>query len=59
VGATERTTAGAKPRTLRSLRQAQVQAEKAAVMRWPDESASDFDANLYMTLPATAGEGSK
>jgi len=37
----------------------QIQAEKAAVMRWPDEGASDFDANLYMTVPATAGEGSK
>jgi type VI secretion system protein ImpJ len=37
----------------------QVQAEKAAVMRWPDEAASDFDANIYMTVPATAGEGSK
>ena len=37
----------------------QVQAEKAAVMRWPDEGASDFDANLYMTVPATAGESSK
>ena len=37
----------------------QIQAEKAAVMRWPDEAASDFDANLYMTVPATASEGSK
>jgi len=37
----------------------QIQAEKAAVMRWPDEAASDFDANLYMTVPATAGEGAK
>jgi predicted component of type VI protein secretion system len=37
----------------------QIQAEKAAVMRWPDEGASDFDANIYMTVPATAGEGSK
>jgi len=37
----------------------QVQAEKSAVIRWPDEGASDFDMNLYMTVPATAGEGSK
>jgi len=28
-------------------------------MRWPDEAASDFDANLYMTVPASAGEGAK
>jgi type VI secretion system protein ImpJ len=30
----------------------QIQAEKAAVIRWPDEGVSDFDINLYMTLPA-------
>lgn len=37
----------------------QIQAEKAAVMRWPDEAASDFDANLYMTVPASAGDSAK
>jgi type VI secretion system protein ImpJ len=30
----------------------QIQAEKAAVIRWPDEGVSDFDISLYMTLPA-------
>jgi hypothetical protein len=29
------------------------------VMRWPDEAASDFDANLYMTVPASSGETAK
>ena len=30
----------------------QIQAEKAAVIRWPDEGVSDFQISLYMTLPA-------
>jgi type VI secretion system ImpJ/VasE family protein len=29
----------------------QIQAEKTAVVRWPEEANSDFDINLYMTLP--------
>ena len=32
----------------------QIQAEKTAVVRWPDEGASDFQIDLYMTVPATA-----
>jgi type VI secretion system ImpJ/VasE family protein len=31
----------------------QIQHEKAAVIRWPDEGSSDFKIKLYMTLPAT------
>jgi type VI secretion system protein ImpJ len=30
----------------------QIQAEKSAVIRWPDEGASDFQISMYMTLPA-------
>jgi type VI secretion system protein ImpJ len=30
----------------------QIQAEKAAVIRWPDEGVSDFQISMYMTLPA-------
>ena len=30
----------------------QIQAEKAAVIRWPDEGVSDFQISIYMTLPA-------
>jgi predicted component of type VI protein secretion system len=30
----------------------QIQAEKAAVIRWPDERLSDFQISMYMTLPA-------
>jgi len=30
----------------------QIQAEKSAVVRWPDEAASDYQISLYMTLPA-------
>jgi len=30
-----------------------IQAEKAAVIRWPEEATSDFQITLYMTLPAT------
>ena len=30
----------------------QIQVEKAAVIRWPDEGVSDFQISMYMTLPA-------
>ena len=30
----------------------QIQAERAAVIRWPDEGVSDFQISMYMTLPA-------
>ena len=30
----------------------QIQAERAAVIRWSDEGVSDFQISLYMTLPA-------
>ena len=30
---------------------AQLQLEKAGVLRWPDADASDFEITLYMTLP--------
>ena len=30
----------------------QIQAERAAVIRWPEEGVSDFQIALYMTLPA-------
>ena len=29
----------------------QIQAEKSAVIRWPDEGVSDFQISMYMTLP--------
>jgi type VI secretion system protein ImpJ len=34
----------------------QIQAEKSAVVRWPDEGASDFQISLYMTLPASSDQ---
>ena len=32
-----------------------IQAEKKAVVRWPDETSSDYQISLYMTLPAGPG----
>ncbi|HEY5742120.1 MAG TPA: type VI secretion system baseplate subunit TssK [Terrimicrobiaceae bacterium] len=34
----------------------QIQAEKAAVVRWPDEGSSEFQISLYMTLPAGSNQ---
>ena len=34
----------------------QIQAEKAAVIRWPDEGVSDFQISLYMTLLAASDQ---
>jgi len=34
----------------------QIQAEKAAVVRWTGNDAADYDVTLYMTLPKTGNE---
>jgi len=34
----------------------QIRVEKSAVVRWPDEAASDFQINLYMTIPAATSQ---
>jgi hypothetical protein len=31
----------------------QIQTEKAAVVVWPEQEASDYEVAMYMTVPAT------